>query len=93
MKYFKRNCSSGSHEWTDYGSYLDSGNAQQGEFYAVVISIDCYDGKYSYSCYGNYFEPDEIKEITKEEYRHVVVQLQKVDDVQAQIDAVLKALL
>lgn len=93
MKYFKQNYATGNHEWTVYGSYEDSDITPQGYFDAIVYSVDCNDGKYYYECYENYFEPDEITEITEEEYRHVVEQLQKVDEIQAQIDAVLKALI
>ena len=93
MKYFKQNYSSGSHDWTLYGSYEASDITQVGYIDTIVYSVDCDDGKYYYECYENYFKPDEITEITEDEYRHVVEQLQKVDEIQAQIDEVLKALI
>lgn len=92
-KYFKQNDALGSHNWTLYGSYEDSDITPEGYIDATVYSVDCADGKYYYECYGEYLDPDEITEITEEEYRHVVEQLQKVDEIQAQIDAVLKALI
>lgn len=92
-KYFKQNYASGSHDWTVYGSYEDSEITPAGDIDTTVYSVDCDDGKYYYECYENYFDPDEITEITEEEYRHVVEQLQKVDEIQAQIDEVLKALI
>ena len=93
MKYFKQNYASGSHDWTVYGSYEASDITPVGDIDTIVYSVDCDDGKYYYECYENYFDPDEITEITEEEYRHVVEQLQKVDEIQAQIDEVLKALI
>lgn len=93
MKYFKKGFASGSHDWTVYGAYIDSDITPQGDISTVVYSVDCHDGKYFYECYEDYFEPDEITEITEEEYRHVVEQLQKVDEHQAQIDEILKALM
>ena len=93
MKYFKQNYASGSHDWTVYGSYEDSDITPVGDIYAIVYLVYCDDGKYYYDCYENYFDTDEITEITEDEYRHVVEQLHKVDEIQAQIDEVLKALI
>lgn len=92
-KYFKESSASGSHDWTAYGCYDETDITPEGDIDAVVYSIDCDDGKYYYECYENYFDPEDITEITKEEYQHVVEQLQKVDEIQAQIDGVLKSLL
>lgn len=93
MRYFKRNYASGNHEWTEYGGYEDSDITPLGDIDTVVYSIDCKDGKYCYELYENFIDLDEITEITEDEYRLVVKRLQKVDELQAQIDAVLKALI
>lgn len=93
MKYFKQRYASDSHDWTAYGAYEDSDIMPEGDICAIVYSVDCEYGKYYYERYENYFELDEITEITEEEYRHVMEQLQKVDEIRAQIDGVLKALL
>lgn len=93
MKYFKQNYASGSHDWTVYGGYEDSDITPDGDIDTTVYSVDCKDGKYYYECYEDYFEPEEIEVITEDEYRHVVEQFQKVDELQAQIDAKLKALI
>lgn len=92
MKYFKQNYASGSHDRTVYGSYVPSDDIKAA-IAATVYSVNCDYGKYYYEFCVNYFEPDEITEITEEEYRHVVEQLQKVGEIQAQIDAVMKALI
>ena len=76
-----------------YGSYEDSDITPEGDIDATVYSVDSDDGKYYYECFEDYIEPDEITEITEDEYRHVVEQLQKVDEIQAHIDAVLKPLI
>ena len=93
MKYFKQNYASGGHDWTVYGSCGASDITPVGYIDAIVYSVDCDDGKYYYECFEDYIDPDEITEITEEEYLHVVEQLQKVDEIQAHIDAVLKALI
>lgn len=93
MKYFKINYASNSLEWTEYGGYEDSDITPDGYINTTVYSVECDDGKYSYECYENYLYPDDITKITEEEYRHVVEQLQKVDELQSQIDEVLKALI
>lgn len=93
MKYFKQSFASGNHDRTVYGSYDDSDITPQDDINSMVYSVDCDHGNYYYECYEDFFEPDEITEIAKEEYRHVVEQLQKVDELQAQIDKMMKALI
>lgn len=93
MKYFKQINVLHGHKWTVYGAYDDSDITKQGDFEAMVYSVDFDDGNYSYGQYCDFFEPDEITIITEDEYRHVLERLQMVDELQAKIDYVLKALL
>ena len=93
MKYFKHHYENTDHEWTDYGCYETSDITPEGYIHATVYSADCEDGNYSYECYDNYFDPDEIIEITEEENKHVIEQLQKVDALKLQIDEIISKLI
>lgn len=93
MKYFKKHYEGCDHEWTDYGGYEDSDITPEGEIEATVYSVDREDDKYSYAIHELLFEHEDITEITKDEYMHVVEQLQKVDELQSQINEILAGII
>lgn len=93
MKYFKKHYESCDREWTEFGCYEESDITPEGDFCVSVYSVECNDGKCSYDCYDNYFELDDIQEITKEESLEVIKQLHKVDEIQEQINTIIKAIL
>ncbi|WP_407390842.1 hypothetical protein [Carnobacterium jeotgali] len=66
---------------------------QEGDIETAVHSFDRKDGKYYYDVYEDYFEPDEITEITQEEYSHVFWQLKKFEELQSQIDTIIKSMI
>ena len=93
MKYFKQHHESCDQEWTVYGGYEDSDITPEGDIDTVVYCVECKDGTCSFELYEDYVDPEDITEITQDEYRHVVEQLQKVTTLQSQIDDILSPLI
>lgn len=93
MKYFKLHHESYGEKCTEYGAFDDSNITRAGNIDTTVYSVHLRYDKYKHDCYKTYTGPKDITEITKDEYMHVMEQLQKVDELQSQIDEILAGLI
>lgn len=94
MTYFKQHFESCYSEWTIYGCYSDHDIQREGDILCNVIEVRREDNKHLiHEVYKEYVEPDEVTEITKDEYISVINKIQETNDYYYKADEILKSLI
>lgn len=93
--YFKQRHESANIEWTTYGTYCDKQITSDGDVCVKVRDVTKHAGldHLEHSVYRAYVFPEEVTEITKEEYESVICKIASVEDLRDKADEILKSLL
>lgn len=94
-KYFKKHNESCDREWTVYGCYEEQDITPSGDILCVVDDIEMNPEKshLQHSIYQDYFEEDEITQITRSEYNEMLNKVKKAEEYLNKADSILKALI
>lgn len=93
--YFKLHNESANVEWTIYGTYTDKNRKPEGDIFCLVhdITKDNEKDHLEHSVYREYFLPEDLTEITREEMETALVKLASAEDLRYKADEILKSLL
>lgn len=93
--YFKQRNGSSNVEWTIYGTYNDAMITSDGDVRALVRDItNLRENEHlEHSAYRTYIVPEEVTEITKEEYESVISKIASAEDLRNKADEILKSLM
>lgn len=93
--YFKQRFETAKVEWTIYGSYCDEAITTDGDVCALVreVTNNADLDHLEHNVFREYIVPEEVTEITKEQYESVVVKINTAEDLWTKADEILKSLL
>lgn len=93
--YFKLRNESARCEWTIYGTYTDKDRKPEGDILCLVhdITKDNEKDHLEHSVYREYFLPEDLTEITREEMETALAKLASTEDLYNKADEILKSLL
>lgn len=95
MTYFKKHYESCDKEWTVYGCYKEQDITPSGDILCVVdeIEMDPEKSHIQHDVNQDYFEEDEITQITRSEYNEMLNKVKKAEEYLNKADSILKTLL